>query len=102
MSDTVDKSEAWEVLCANTAKHIEFMKELSDALLKVRPLGGSELFVKRFGTYFADPKYCGAAIEEMSKRLYEARVDAVRWKKAYEEMRDLAGLAITSGDRGGK
>lgn len=69
MTDTVDKSLAWDTLVANTEKHIAFMKELSEALLKVRPLGGSELFVKRFGNYFADPVYCGQMIEEMRASL---------------------------------
>jgi hypothetical protein len=98
MSDVVDKSEAWDVLVANTERHLAFMKELSDALLKVRPLGGSELFVKRFGNYFADPAYCGAAIEDLHRRLHEANKDAVRWRRAYEEARDLAALAISNGD----
>jgi hypothetical protein len=99
MSDFVDKSIAWDTLAANTAKHAEFMKELSDALLKVRPLGGSELFVKRFGAYYADPKYCGAAIEDLHNKLYESRVEAIRWKKAYEEARDLAAMALSNGER---
>jgi hypothetical protein len=43
----------------------EFAKRLSDALLKVRPLGGSELFVKRNNQYYADPDYCGRLVEEL-------------------------------------
>lgn len=46
-----------------------FAKRLSDALLKVRPLGGSELFVKRNNDYYADPDYCGRMIEEMRNSL---------------------------------
>lgn len=38
---------------------LDFAKRLSDALLKVRPLGGSEMFVKRNNKYYADPDYCG-------------------------------------------
>jgi hypothetical protein len=97
MSDVVDKSDAWSVLVANTERHLAFMKELSDALLKVRPLGGSELFVKRFGNYFADPAYCGAAIEQMSKDLHQAKIETIKWRKAYEQARDLAGQALSNG-----
>src|SRR5687768_11632021 len=56
----------------------DFMKELSDALISVRPLGGSELFVKRFDEYFADPAYCKAAIEERSNDCHEAQKGLIR------------------------
>lgn len=56
----------------------------------------AELFVKRFGLHFADPVYCGAAIEEMHQRLHEALKDAARWRKAYNEAKALASLSITS------
>lgn len=58
-----------------------FIKELSDALLKVRPLGGSEMFVHRFGNYYADPNYCGAMIENLTKRLHESRMSEVRTER---------------------
>lgn len=58
-----------------------FAKELSDALLKVRPLGGSELFVKRNGKHYADPAYCGAAIEEMHKRHHETMCELVTLRR---------------------
>jgi hypothetical protein len=47
----------------------DFAKRLSEALLKVRPLGGSELFVKRNNQYYADPDYCGRMIEELRTSL---------------------------------
>ena len=49
----------FEDKCAEVAALRNFTKELSDALLKVRPLGGSELFVRRAGEFYADPIYCG-------------------------------------------
>lgn len=58
-----------------------FAKELSNALLKVRPLGGSELFVKRNDQYYADPEYCGRMIDEMRTSLdleIRARIRAER------------------------
>jgi len=57
--------------------------DLTNAITKVRPLGGSELF-KRFDdqTYFADPAYCGAAIEELKSDLHAERKRAVREARA--------------------
>lgn len=55
-----------------------FAKRLSDALLKIRPLGGSELFVKRNGQYYADPDYCGAAIEEAHNSRHETMKENIR------------------------
>lgn len=49
-----------------------FIKELSDALRSIRPLGGSELFVKRFDNYYADPDYCKAAIEQDAEHKHNA------------------------------
>jgi hypothetical protein len=63
-------------------KMLVFMKELSDALISVRPLGGSELFVKRFDDYFADPAYCKAAIQVNHERYHEAMKENVRLRKA--------------------
>jgi hypothetical protein len=56
-------------------------KAMSDALLKVRPLGGSELFVRVGETFYADPKFCGDAIEKMQTDLHEARKAVVRARK---------------------
>lgn len=57
-------------------------KRLSDALIKVRPLGGSELFIRvgsdEHETFIADPDYCGAAIEKLRSDLHQARSDAQR------------------------
>lgn len=55
-----------------------FAKRLSDSLLKIRPLGGSELFVKRNGEYYADPDYCGTAIEDSHKRYHETMMENVQ------------------------
>jgi hypothetical protein len=56
-------------------------KRLSTALLKVRPLGGSELFIKVGDEYFADPEYCGDAIERMKADLHELNCDLARVRK---------------------
>jgi hypothetical protein len=77
-------------------QHTAFMKELSDALLKVRPLGGSELFVKRFGSYYADPKYCGAAIEEAHKSRHETMCENARLRKAISEIEALSDNCINA------
>jgi hypothetical protein len=57
---------------------LAFMKELSNALISVRPLGGSELFVKRFDDYFADPAYCKSAIKHDAEARHEAMLERVR------------------------
>lgn len=59
-----------------------FAKDLSDALLKVRPLGGSELFVKRNGQYYADPVYCGRLIEELRTSLDQEIRARIRSERA--------------------
>jgi hypothetical protein len=59
----------------------EIVKELSDALLKVRPLGGSELFIKFEYRYIADPKYCGDMIDKLRLDLHEAYLELARNRK---------------------
>lgn len=63
-----------------------FAKQLSDALLKVRPLGGSELFVKRNGQYYADPDYCGAAIEDAHKSRHKVMKENIRLLRRVREL----------------
>lgn len=58
-------------------------KELSDALLKIRPLGGSEMFSYRCGAYYADPAYCGKLIDELRIKHFEDIKD--RYRKAAED-----------------
>ena len=67
-----------------------FAKELSDALLKIRPLGGSELFVRRNGQFYADPKYCGDAITELHEKLHSVLRDLSAERKAHRA--ELASL----------
>ena len=57
------------------------VKELSDALLTVRPLGGSECFTHRCGNYYADPSYFKKVIAEDRDDLHEARISLMRWQK---------------------
>lgn len=53
-------------------------RRLSDALLTVRPLGGSEMFIKVGDDFYADPDYCARLIAEQNDRLHEAKKEAVR------------------------
>lgn len=48
-------------------------KRLSNALLEIRPLGGSEMFIGFGDDYFADPEYCKKLIVKMRTDLFEAR-----------------------------
>lgn len=56
-------------------------KRLSTALLNVRPLGGSELFIKVGDEYYADPDYCGDEIVRIRRELHELRLRIARWNK---------------------
>ena len=68
-------------------------KELSDVLLTVRPLGGSELF-KRFKdeTYLADPAYFKAAIGKLRQDLLEANLTAAKLTKTPSADHDAGNL----------
>lgn len=57
-------------------------RRLSDALLKVRPLGGSELFIRVGNEFFADPDVCGAEIEQLRDKLNQARRTSFRARRA--------------------
>lgn len=61
---------------------ITHARAMSEALLKVRPLGGSELFRKVGDEYFADPDYCGAAIDKLRSDLHAARLEIAQLRKA--------------------
>ena len=54
---TVEAATALDSLSARVKDLEAFTKELSDTLLSIRPLGGSECFVKRCGAYYADSDY---------------------------------------------
>lgn len=56
-------------------------KRLSTALLKVRPLGGSELFIKVGDEYYADPDYCGAMIDKLKSDLHEINMALAKYRK---------------------
>lgn len=64
-----------------SSKLLDHARAMSKALLKVRPLGGSELFRKIGDEYFADADYCGAAIDELRSDLHKARLEIARLKK---------------------
>jgi hypothetical protein len=49
-------------------------RKLSDALVKVRPLGGSELFIRVGEEFFADPDYCGREIEKLRRDNHELKM----------------------------
>ncbi len=55
----------------------DWAEQASKALQKVRPLGGSELFMRLGDEFVADPDYCGAVIDEMRDELYKLRRNAV-------------------------
>ena len=86
MSDVVERAHSYvaynaaesgaDVLIVELADEIARLrahaKKLSDALLKVRPLGGSELFVRVGEDFYADPEFCGNAIVSLLSDRHEA------------------------------
>lgn len=56
-------------------------RAMSDALLKIRPLGGSELFVRVGGEFYADAEFCGRLIDELRSEIHEARLEAASLRK---------------------
>jgi hypothetical protein len=76
-----DKEE-FQKYYARMEKERDITRRLSDALLKVRPLGGSELFIKVGDKYYADPDFCGSEIDRLRKENYELKVQlAMKNKK---------------------
>lgn len=70
-----DYAEALEARVKELERVAAHARAMSDALLKVRPLGGSELFVMIDGVAYADPKFCGDAIEELASSRHRALCD---------------------------
>lgn len=53
-------------------------RKLSDALLTVCPLGGSDLFMRVGEDFYADPSVCSAEIAKLRSDLHEAKASVVR------------------------
>lgn len=68
--------------CNELARVRGVARRLSDALLKVRPLGGSELFMRVGEEYYADPTFCGAEIDRLRAENVELRNRAIRAERA--------------------
>lgn len=62
-------------------------KELSNALISIRPLGGSELFRRVGDDFYADADYCKLLIQEQSAYLDEARKDNIRLTREVARLR---------------
>jgi hypothetical protein len=74
-TDRVKRIERLEAEHERLRKHAKLM---SDALLELRPLGGSEMFTRVGEEFYADPDYCTRLIREMRQELHELRVAEVR------------------------
>jgi hypothetical protein len=61
---------------------VELLKRMSDALLNIRPLGGSEMFMAYGDGFIADPEYCERLIVETRQQLHEDRCKIVRLERA--------------------
>jgi hypothetical protein len=104
--------EAQAASLAAKDKEIEardaFIKDLSDALIAVRPLGGSELFVQRFGQYYADPVYCKTAIVKDADARHDAMSGLVKHRRRAEqaeralaELTPVRDMLVLCGELGG-
>lgn len=63
-------------------------RKLSDALLTVRPLGGSELFMRVGEDFYADPVVCAAEIKKLRDDLHNAKANYVRTTQEKWEIKD--------------
>lgn len=68
-------------------------KRLSDALLMVAPLGGSECFTRVGDDYYADPEWFARRIVENQERLHNAMTRAILAE------RQLSANGQSAGDR---
>jgi hypothetical protein len=57
-------------------------RAMSDALTKVRPLAGSEMFSRVGEEFYADPSFCGAEIERLRAENIELRKRVTRAERA--------------------
>lgn len=75
-------ADALEALARELAEARALAKKLSDALVTVRPLGGSELFMRVGEEFFADPIVCTAEIERLRADLHETKTALFKERRA--------------------
>lgn len=74
-------------LARQLAEVREALRETSDALLTVAPLGGSECFRQVAGEHYADPFFLGQRIQELHNSRHEAMKRAIRAERQLAEVR---------------
>ena len=67
------------------------LKETSDALLTVAPLGGSECFRQVAGEHYADPFFLGQRIQELHNSRHEVMKRAIRAERQLAEAHAAMG-----------
>ena len=80
-ADTLDIIEA-----VNPDPLPDHARAMSKALLKVRPLGGSEMFSKVGEEYLADPVKCGEMIDQMRDELHREKRARILGRVALERV----------------
>lgn len=73
---------------AEIARLKAWAKRATTALIKVRPLGGSELFMRLGEDNVADPEWCGRAVEEMRDSLHKSRSEAAHLRNDFNALQD--------------
>lgn len=63
-----------------------YAKRASEALQKVRPLGGSEMFVQIGDGYLADPQFCGDEIDRLHATVHDLKRDLVAAKRSSQAL----------------
>lgn len=71
---------------AEMARKDALLRRMSDALLEVRPLGGSELFMRVGEEFYADPCACTAEIRRLRSDLHEARSALVKERRSRQAL----------------
>lgn len=75
-------TQQYENMLRENERLRDYAKRATYALIKVRPLGGSELFM-RFdeNAHYADPEWCGSAIDDLRNSLHETNIELARARK---------------------
>lgn len=61
-------------------------RRLSDALLNVRPLGGSEMFAKVGDEFYADPEYCAELLQGHRDTERETKLELIGLRRKIAEL----------------